>query len=103
MEIRAPNGGAETPLAVDPLAAVWADHPGTYKSHARRVEPKFTKPGASTTMRRFSRFLRVVLVPLAVLAIVAGSSVSASAAPLGVTVTTPASIKLPIGTFGMSW
>jgi hypothetical protein len=56
-------------------------------------------------MRRFSRFLRVVLVPLAVLAIVAGSSVSASAAPLTVADDASASVyvKLPVGTFGMSW
>ena len=56
-------------------------------------------------MRRFSRFLRVILVPIAVLAIVAGSSVSASAAPLTVAddIAATATIKLPIGTFGMSW
>ena len=54
-------------------------------------------------MRRFSRFLRVILVPIAVLAIVAGSSASASAAPLGVAVTAPAAIHSPIRTFGMSW
>jgi hypothetical protein len=54
-------------------------------------------------MRRFSRFLRVILVPIAVLAIVAGSSVSASAAPLTTDISASASIKLPIGTFGMSW
>jgi hypothetical protein len=88
---------------VDPSAAVSADHQGTYESHARRVEPKFTKPGASTIMRRFSRFLRVILVPIAVLAIVAGSSVSASAAPLTADVSASAYVKLPIGTFGMSW
>jgi hypothetical protein len=56
-------------------------------------------------MRRFSRFLRVILVPVAVLAIVAGSSVSASAAPLTVAddPTVYVALKLPIGTFGMSW
>jgi hypothetical protein len=58
-----------------------------------------------TTMRRFSRFLRVILVPIAVLAIVAGSSVSASAAPLTVAddAAATATVRLPIGTFGMSW
>ena len=54
-------------------------------------------------MRRFSRFLRVVLLPLAVLAIVAGSSASASAAPLSADVSGSATIVLPIGTLGMSW
>jgi len=54
-------------------------------------------------MRRFSRFLRVVLVPIAVLAIVAGSSASASAAPVDVSVTTRAAVQSPIRTLGMSW
>ena len=54
-------------------------------------------------MRRFSRFLRVILVPIAVLAIVAGSSASASAAPLGVAVTTPTAIHAPIRAMGMNW
>jgi hypothetical protein len=54
-------------------------------------------------MRRFSRFLRVVLLPLAVLAIVAGSSASASAAPLLSDDSASVYIRLPIGTLGMSW
>jgi hypothetical protein len=63
----------------------------------------FTQARSFITMRRFSRFLRVILVPIAVLAIVAGSSASASAAPLTADVSASAYIKLPIGTFGMSW
>ena len=45
------------------------------------------------------------LVPVAVLAIIAGSSVSASAAPLTVADDTSVyvALQLPIGTFGMSW
>ena len=33
-------------------------------------------------MRKFARFLRVILLPVAVLAMVAGSSAAASASPL---------------------
>jgi hypothetical protein len=61
-------------------------------------------------MRNFPRFLRVVLLPVAVLAMVAGSSASASAATLpvakSVTVVVnaaPASIVAKIHINSMSW
>lgn len=62
-------------------------------------------------MRTFSRFLRVVLLPVAVLAMVAGSSASASAATLSDdtttvvagTTTAPASVIGRIRTLSMNF
>jgi hypothetical protein len=61
-------------------------------------------------MRTFSRFLRVVLLPVAVLAMVAGSSASASASTLSDTTTVvagtttaPASVIGRIRTLSMNF
>jgi hypothetical protein len=55
-------------------------------------------------MRRLTRFLRVALLPAAVLAIVAGNSVSASASTLPAAPSAAApSVVLPIHTFSMNW
>jgi hypothetical protein len=56
-------------------------------------------------MSRFTRFLRVVVLPLAVLATIAATSASASAAPLN---ETPTSATAPVTSFlfhilSMSW
>jgi hypothetical protein len=69
-------------LAVDPKQYLWADHQcstgsGNLTSLAHEIKPRKSPP-----MLNVSRFLRVVLLPVAVLAMVAGSSVSASAAEL---------------------
>jgi hypothetical protein len=60
-------------------------------------------------MRNFPRFLRVVLLPVAVLAMVAGSSASASAATLPVAksvtvvVTGPPPMSTGVHLNSMSW
>ena len=63
-------------------------------------------------MSRFPRFLRVALLPIAVLAMVAGSSASASAAildtgtsttPVSITISAPTSVIGKIKPLSMNW
>ena len=54
-------------------------------------------------MSRFTRFLRVAVLPLAVLATVAGTSVSASAATLDTPAAPIVTVSFHIGPFSMNW
>jgi hypothetical protein len=69
------------------------------------AESTDNQPSGVPPVRRFPRCLRVVLLPVAVLAIVAGSSASASAAtltPVNTTSSVTVSAGLPSGPIALS-